>query len=129
MRTILAAVSLALAIMPWRADASELQPLQAGIFVLGGQTASVYYTVSGDTYQVVTTIAPKNAASGVPIRFVGFLQPGQTALISAGEFGTTSVPATLELVHTAGGLSAVQSANVALGDGRDDDALEEHAKR
>jgi hypothetical protein len=114
MKTILSAVSLALAtVMPCGADASELMPLQAGTFVLGSQTVSVYYTVSGDSYEVVTTIAPMDGAAGVPIRFVGFLQPGEMALISAGQFGTTTAPDTLELVHKGGGLSAIQVANVA----------------
>jgi|SRR5919106_841923 hypothetical protein len=113
MKTILSAVSLALAtIMPFAADASELKPLQAGTFVLGAQSVSIYYTVSGDTYEVVTTIAPAET-SGAPIRFVGFLQPGQKALISAGQFDTTAAAETLELVHNGNLLSATPVAAVA----------------
>jgi hypothetical protein len=114
MKAIFSAVSLALAtVMPCEADASELKPLQAGTFVLGSQTVSVYYTVIGDSYEVVTTIAPKDGAGGVPIRFVGYLQPGEMALISAGQFDTMTAPDRLELVHKGGGLSAIQEANVA----------------
>jgi hypothetical protein len=112
MRTILSAVALALAaVMPFGAAAAELRPMQAGTFVLGNHTVSIHYTVSGDTYEVVTTIAPET--SGAPIRFVGFLQPGQKALVSAGQFGTTAAPDTLELVHRGGVLSATPVTTVA----------------
>jgi hypothetical protein len=115
MKTILSAVSLALvSVMPFAADASELKPLQAGTFELGSQSVSIYYTVSGDTYEVVTTIAPGAETSGAPIRFVGFLQPGQRALVSAGEFGATTAPQTLELVHQGDLLSATHVTNVAV---------------
>ena len=66
--------------MPLVADAGDLRPLQAGTVVLGTYTVSVYYTVSGDAYEVVTTIAPGAEAAGAPIRFVGYLLPGQKAI-------------------------------------------------
>ena len=113
MKTILSAISLALAsVMPFAADASELKPLEAGTFVLGSQSVSIYYTVNGDIYEVVTTIASDAETSGAPIRFVGFLQPGQKALVSAGQFGETTVPETLELVHQGHQLSATYVTNV-----------------
>jgi hypothetical protein len=113
MKTILSAMSLMLAAaLPATADASDLKPLEAGTFVLGKQTVSIYYTVSGDTYQVVTTIASDDA-SGAPVRFVGFLQPGQKALISAGQVGTASAPDTLELVHEGNQLTATEVTEVA----------------
>jgi hypothetical protein len=111
MKTILPALSLALAtVMPFGTDASELKPLQAGTFVLGTHTISIYYSAAGDTYEVVTTIA---GTSGAPIRFVGFLEPGQKAFVSAGQFGTTAKPDTLELVHRGNLLSATQLTEVA----------------
>jgi hypothetical protein len=114
MKTCLSAMSLVLAIaMPLGAGASELKPLQAGTFVLGAQSVSIYYTVSGDTYEVVATIAPDAGGAGAPVRFVGFLQPGQKALVSAGHFSTTAAPATLELVHQGDRLSATHVTNVA----------------
>ena len=82
-------------------------------FVLGAQSVSIYYGPSGDTYEVVATIAPDAGAPGTPIRFVGFLQPGQKALVSAGAFGTTTAPATLELVHEGDLLSATHVSYVA----------------
>jgi hypothetical protein len=100
MKAILSTVALVLgSVMPLGADAGGLRPLEAGIVALGTYTASVYYTVSCDTYEVVTTIAPCPEASGMPIRFVGYLLPGQKAIVSTGEFGTTSAPETLELLH------------------------------
>jgi hypothetical protein len=56
----------------------------------------MYYTATDGIYEVVMTIV---APSGAPIRFVGFLQPGQKVLISAGQFGTPARPETPELVH------------------------------
>ena len=64
-------------VMPFAAGASELKPLQAGTFVLGDQTASVYYTQSGDTFEVVTTIGPTDG-SGAPVRVTGFLLPDRS---------------------------------------------------
>jgi hypothetical protein len=114
MKVSLWAVSLALAtIMPFAAGAGELKPLEAGIFPLSAHTVSVYYTVSGDTFEVVTTIAPGADAAGAPIRFVGLLPPGQKQVVSVGTFGTTGAPETLELVHQGGALSATQVKNVA----------------
>ncbi|HEX5078527.1 MAG TPA: hypothetical protein VFV80_05200 [Geminicoccaceae bacterium] len=113
MKTLLSAMSLALAaFLPVGAYASELKPLEAGTFLLGSQSVSVYYTVEGDVFQVVTTIAP-DGTSGAPMRFVGFLQPGEKALVSSGEFGTRASPATLVLVHQGDRLSATKIARVA----------------
>jgi len=114
-RTLLCTVPVAavIAAAP-AAAASELKPLQAGTFVLGNQSVSVYYTVSGDIYEVVATIAPDNGGSGAPIRLVGWLQPGQKALVSTGEFGKTAEPATLELEHQGDRLSATEMTQVAV---------------
>jgi hypothetical protein len=93
------AVALVLgSVMPFVAGASELKPMQAGTFVLGDQTASVYYTQSGDTFEVVTTIGPTDGSSA-PVRLVGFLLPGQKQKVSVGAYGTTTPPQELELVH------------------------------
>jgi hypothetical protein len=114
MKSVLSAVSLALATaMPLSANASELKPMEAGTFLLGAQSVSIYYVPSGDTYEVVATIAPDAGVPGTPIRFVGFLQPGQKAVISTGQFDTTAAPDILELVHEGGLLSATHVTNVA----------------
>src|SRR3712207_1826087 len=100
MKALLSAMALVLGtVTPFVAGAGELKPLEAGTFLLGSHTVSIYYVVQGDTYEVVATIAPGPDASGAPIRFVGFLQPGQRSFVSVGAFGTTSAPETLELVH------------------------------
>jgi hypothetical protein len=106
---ILSAVSLA-SVIAFEAGASELEPLQAGTFELGTHTVSIYYIAAEDAYEVVATIVPGGDAAGAPIRFVGFLRPGQKALVSAGEFGTTAEPATLELVHRGNLLLATEVA-------------------
>jgi hypothetical protein len=86
-------------VMPFVAEASELKPLQAGTFVLGAQTASVYYTQTGDTFEVVTTIGPTDGSGG-PVRLTGFLLPGQKQMVSVGAYGATTPPQELELVHS-----------------------------
>ena len=107
MKAILSALSLILGtVMPLAAHAWDLRPLEAGTVVLGTHTVSVYYTVSGDAYEVVATIAPGPEASGAPIRFVGHLLPGQKAIVSTGQFGTTTAPDALELLHDGRFLSA-----------------------
>ena len=73
--------------------------MQGGTFELGSQHVSVYYTVTGDAYEVVTTIAPEYGTSGVPIRFVSLLDPGQIETVSVGSIGKNAAEATLELVH------------------------------
>jgi hypothetical protein len=80
--------------MPVVADTSALKPLEVGTFLLGTHTVSVYYTVGGDTYWVVTTIAPDSDISGAPIRLIVFLPPGEKQVISVGSFGTTAEPET-----------------------------------
>ena len=86
-------------VMPFVAGASELKPMQAGTFVLGDQTASVFYTQSGDAFEVVTTIGPTDG-SGAPVRLTGFLLPGQKQMVSVGAYGTRTAPQELELAHT-----------------------------
>jgi hypothetical protein len=86
-------------VMPFVAGASELKPMQAGTFVLGQQTASVYYTQSGDAFEVVTTIGPTDG-SGAPVRVTGFLMPGQKQMVSVGTYGATTPPQELALVHS-----------------------------
>jgi hypothetical protein len=83
---------------PFAGAASELKPMQGGTFVLGEQSASIYYTVSGDTFEVVTTIGPADGSGG-PIRFVGSLQPGEQQTVSAGTYGTMTPPRELVLTH------------------------------
>jgi hypothetical protein len=114
MKASASAILLMLGIaMPFVAQASELKPLEAGTFVLGDHTMSVYYTANGNTFEVVATIAPSDA-SGAPLRVVGFLRPGQKQLVSAGAFGTNGLPETLELVHQGDLLSAERVTNVAV---------------
>jgi hypothetical protein len=92
------------------AAASELNPMQGGTFVLGEQSASIYYTVDGDTFEVVTTIGPADGSGG-PVRFVGFLRPGEKEIVSAGKYGTTAAPEELVLTHEGDVLTIVAPAD------------------
>jgi hypothetical protein len=104
-----AVVAVVLAsLVPFAGAASELKPMQGGTFVLGEQSASIYYTVSGDTFEVVTTIGPADGSGG-PVRFVGFLQPGQKQIVSAGTYGTTTPPRELVLTHEGDTLSITRT--------------------
>jgi hypothetical protein len=88
------------------ADASDLEPLQAGTFVLGTHIVSIHYTLRGAAFEVVTTVAPEPGTAGAPIRFIGTLPPGQKQVISVGSFGTTLAPESMELLHRGAVLSA-----------------------
>jgi hypothetical protein len=100
MKIILSTLALVLgSVMPLPAHAGGLKPLEAGTVVLGSHTASVYYTVIGDAYEVVTTIAPGPEVPGGPVRLVGYLLPGQKAIVSVGQFETTLAAETLELLR------------------------------
>jgi hypothetical protein len=89
------------------AAASELKPMQGGTFELGAQSASIYYTVSGDTFKVVTTLGPADGSGG-PVRFVGYLQPREKQIVSAGTYGTSAPPRELVLTHEGDVLSITQ---------------------
>jgi hypothetical protein len=104
-RTIAAATLALTALGPCIAAASDLRPLHRETFPLGEQTASVYYVPDGDTYQIVTTVAPALGAGGVPIRITGFLLPGQRQVLSVGQFSNGTEPQSLVLVHESHGLS------------------------
>jgi hypothetical protein len=91
------AVMLA-SLVPFAGAAAELKPMQSGTYVLGEQSASIYYTVSDGAFEVVTTIGPVDGSGG-PIRLIGFLQPGQKQVVSAGKYGTTTPPEELVLTH------------------------------
>jgi hypothetical protein len=99
MRRFSAVAAVLGGVMPVVAGAAELKPMQAGTFVLRDQTASVYYTQSGDTFEVVTTIGPTDG-SGAPVRLTGFLLPGQKQMVSIGAYGRATPPQELELVHS-----------------------------
>jgi hypothetical protein len=106
LRTATALSLLLSAALPSAAAADDLKPLEAGTFLLGMHTASIYYTVEGASYAVVTTIAPASDAPGAPVRFTASLFPGQKQTIAVGAFATTAAPAVLEVVRTGDTLSA-----------------------
>ncbi len=103
------AVMLA-SLVPVAGAASELKAMQGGTYVLGDQSASVYFTVSGDTFEVVTTIGPADGSGG-PIRLIGYLQPGQKEVVSAGTYGATTPPRELVLTREGDVLTVAQTAD------------------
>ena len=60
------------------------------------QIASVYYTVQGESFEVVATIASSDGRSE-PVRYVTQLMPGQSATVSVGAFGTDTPATVLKL--------------------------------
>jgi hypothetical protein len=56
----------------------------------------------------------ERGVEAAPMRFVGFLQPGHKAFVSAGKFETTAEPESLQLVQQGNSLSAIQVTNVAI---------------
>jgi hypothetical protein len=108
MRNFAAVAVMLTSLAPFAGAASELKPMQGGTFVLGEQSASIYYTVSGDTFEVVTTIGPADGSGG-PVRLIGFLQPGEKQIVSAGTYGTTTPPRQLVLTHEGDVLTVVET--------------------
>lgn len=92
-------------ILPVSASASDLSPLQAGTFTLRDHTASVYYTVQSESFEVVATIAPAGG-DGAPARFVAQLMPGQIATVAVGAFDTSVPLAVLQLTRRGDALEA-----------------------
>jgi hypothetical protein len=107
MRNFAAVAVMLTSLAPFAGAASELKPMQGGTFVLGDESASIYYTVDGDTFEVVTTLGPADGSGG-PVRFIGYLQPGQKQIVSAGTYGTTAPPEELVLTHEGDVLSITQ---------------------
>ncbi len=88
------------------AIAEELAPLQAGTYRLGDHTASVYYVIDKDSYQVVTTVAPNPGVAGGPVRFEGSLALGEKQVVSVGTFDSTAPPVVLEIIRDGDVLTA-----------------------
>ncbi|MET3911396.1 hypothetical protein ABID59_005760 [Bradyrhizobium sp. S3.3.6] len=72
------------------AHAESLRPIQAKSIDLGDVSGVTYYTIEGDGFHVVTTLAQGEA--GTPIRVVSVLAPGQHVVLS-----TTSRKTGLEI--------------------------------
>lgn len=62
------------------AQAEDLRPLQAKSIEFGNTTGIAYYTVSGDGFRVVATLA--NGEAGTPVRLIATLTPGQSVVLS-----------------------------------------------
>ena len=62
------------------AHADGLHPMEGKSIDLGGISGIAYYTVEGDGFHVVTTLA--QGETGTPIRVVSVLAPGQRVVLS-----------------------------------------------
>ena len=79
-RTILAA-ALALAAATGAARADGLKPAQSQSIDLGAVSGVAYYTVEGDGFRVVATLA-QEGQDGAPVRVEAVLLPGQSVVLS-----------------------------------------------
>lgn len=70
----------ALALVATTAQAVEMRPMQATSISLGEVTGIAFYTVAGDGFEVVATLAAGEA--GTPMRVVATLVPGQKMRVS-----------------------------------------------
>jgi hypothetical protein len=75
---IVAALSVLALAGPARADG--LQPLEGRSIYLGALAGVAYYTVEGEGYHVVVTLA--QGESGIPVRFESVLAVGQSVVVS-----------------------------------------------
>jgi hypothetical protein len=78
-RNLLFAAAFALASLG-AAHADGLRPIEAKSIDLGEVSGVAYYTVARDGLHVVTTLA--QGETGVPIRIVSVLAPGQSVVLS-----------------------------------------------
>jgi hypothetical protein len=86
-------------------SADTLQPMQGGTYILSEWTASVHYTDTDGSYEMVITLAPLNGDKPVPIRFTAALGPGQNNTVEIGSFDTNVDPTVLEIERVDDGLS------------------------
>ena len=88
-RPLALAATLALTFVA-TADAAELRPAQGRNVSLGKLSGVAYYTVDGDRFRVVATLA--EGETGTPVRFETALLAGQSVVLSTpGQAGTTPV--------------------------------------
>jgi hypothetical protein len=78
-RSMLFAAAFTLASLQ-AAHADGLHPIEAKSIDLGEVSGVAYYTVEGDGFRVVTTLA--QGMAGTPIRVVSILAPGQRVVFS-----------------------------------------------
>ena len=78
-RSMLFAVAFGVASLA-AARADGLRPMAGKSIDLGGISGIAYYTVEGDGFHVVATLAQGEA--GTPIRVVSVLAPGQRVVLS-----------------------------------------------
>jgi hypothetical protein len=78
-RVILTAILLVAVAVSWAARAEELGQIQAKSLQLGNVSGVAYYTVQGQGYRLVVTLAGQG---NTPVRFESTLLPGQKVAVS-----------------------------------------------
>jgi len=79
------------------AQADNLAKGHAKNFVLANSNATVYYTVKGEAYEVVTTLAPDGFDGSHPMRFVSHLSDGESHVVSIGGYGNNTTLTTMRV--------------------------------
>jgi hypothetical protein len=91
------------------AQAVEMHPMQATSLSLGSVTGVAYYSVAGDAFQVVATLA--SSEEGTPMRFVATLNDGQKMLVSVPQdVGEAAIE--LEFARVGDSLSVTETATI-----------------
>jgi hypothetical protein len=105
---IAAGIAAALAISGL-AQAAEMQPMQATSISLGKVTGIAYYSVVGEGFEVVATLAAGEEAT--PMRFVSTLVDGQKLLVSVPQ-AADEAPIEVEFARFGDSLSVTDGASV-----------------
>jgi len=91
------------------AQATEMHPMQATSISLGNVSGIAYYSVVGDGFQVVATLAA--GEEGVPMRFVTTLADGQAMLVSVPR-SADQAPLELEFARLGDSLSVSEGSTI-----------------
>ena len=78
-RVTFTAILLVAGAVPWTARAEDLREIQAKSLQLGDVSGVAYYTVQGQGYRLVVTLAGQDST---PVRFESTLLPGQKVTMS-----------------------------------------------
>ena len=78
-RVTFAGILLVAVSLSWAARAEDLREIQAKSLQLGDVSGVAYYTVRGDGYRLVVTLASQDST---PVRFESTLLPGQKVTMS-----------------------------------------------
>jgi len=67
---------------------------------LANSNVTVFYTVKGEIYEVVTTLAPDGFDGSYPMRFVSRLSDGESNEVSVGGYGSDRILNIMQVSRT-----------------------------